>query len=333
MPGIERTFDAGLRCGARAGQLLRRSAAQPVLSRRWAAPAGLTLVFLVLASSSPASAATRMPVGFHDDATFRWGPGAAADLDRASMAQASMIRTIADWRQIAPARPRKATDSFDPAYAFGNLDDLVRNAQRRGLQVMITIWGTPQWANGGDGPNVAPTRASDMADFGRAIADRYSGRHAGFPHVGRYSIWNEPNLEIFLAPQFDRNGTIVSPRTYATLYRAGYAGIKAGNPTALVAIGETSNQGRDRPARGAAADSVAPGTFARLLARERNLSFDAYATHPYPDPPGRSADGEGSLAERHPVAVAAVRGVARPVVQAPEHPCLDHRVRLPDEAR
>jgi hypothetical protein len=59
-------------------------------------------------------------------------------------------------------------------------------------------------------------------------------------------------------------------------------GIKAGNPTALVAIGETSNQGRDRPASGAATDSVAPGTFARLLARERGLSFDAYATHPYP---------------------------------------------------
>ena len=258
---------------------------QPMLSWQPAAVTGLTLVFLVLISSSPASAATRMPVGFHDDATFRWGPGAASDLDRASAAQASMIRTIADWRQIAPARPRKATDSFDPAYTFENLDDLVRNAQRRGLQVMITIWGTPQWANDGAGPNVAPTRASDIADFGHAIADRYSGRHAGFPHVGRYSIWNEPNLEIFLAPQFDRNGTIASPRTYATMYRAGHAGIKAGNPTALVAIGETSNQGRDRPSKGAAADSVAPGTFARLLARERNLSFDAYATHPYPTRP------------------------------------------------
>ena len=44
---------------------------------------------------------------------------------------------------------RKATDPFDPAYTFENLDDLVRNAQRRGLQVMITIWGTPQWANDG----------------------------------------------------------------------------------------------------------------------------------------------------------------------------------------
>ena len=73
---------------------------------------------------------------------------------------------------------------------------------------MITIWGTPRWANGGNGPNVAPSRPADLTAFSRAIADRYSGRHAGYPYVGRYSIWNEPNLEIFLAPQFDRNGAI-----------------------------------------------------------------------------------------------------------------------------
>jgi hypothetical protein len=226
-----------------------------------------------------------MPVGFHDDATFRWNAGAAAELERAGAAHASVIRTIADWRAIAPSSPETAADPFDPAYRFGDLDELVRNAQRHGMQVMITIWGAPRWANGGRGPNVAPTRPADLGAFGRAIADRYSGRHAGYPYVGRYSIWNEPNLEIFLAPQYDRTGAIVSPRAYARLHRAGYAGIKAGNPTALVAIGETSNQGRDRPARGDTNDSVAPGTFARLLALERGLSFDAYATHPYPTRP------------------------------------------------
>jgi hypothetical protein len=61
--------------------------------------------------------------------------------------------------------------------------------------------------------------------------------------------------------------------------------VRSGNATALVAIGETSNQGRDHPSTSAAADSVAPGTFARLLAREPGLRFDAYATHPYPTRP------------------------------------------------
>ena len=267
-----------------AGLVGRRPVGRGLLQRR-TARIGLVLGFVVLVSSSPVSAAPRMPVGFHDDATFRWKAGATTALDGVEATHASVIRTIADWRAIAPRRPEKGSDSFDPAYRFGDLDDLVRNAQKHGIQLMITIWATPQWANGGSGPNVAPARPEDLRDFGRAIADRYSGRHPGYPYVGRYSIWNEPNLEIFLAPQFDRKGAIVSPRAYARLYRAGYAGIKAGNGTALVAIGETSNQGRDHPARGASRDSVAPGTFARLLAREPGLSFDAFATHPYPTRP------------------------------------------------
>jgi hypothetical protein len=264
-------------------RLMRRLAARPLLGQ--VALAGLLFGLGAMACTAPVSAAPRMAIGFHDDSTFRWSPGAADAVAAAAAAHASVIRTIAEWRTLAPRRPAVASDSFDPAYDFGDLDDLVRNAQRQGIQVMITIWGSPGWANGGKTANVAPTRPADLAAFARAIADRYSGRHAGYPYVGRYSIWNEPNLEIFLAPQFDRKGAISSPHTYAALYRAGYAGVKKGNATALVAIGETSNQGRDHPASGTTADSVAPGTFARLLAREPGLRFDAYATHPYPTRP------------------------------------------------
>lgn len=239
----------------------------------------------VLVTPFLASAAPRMPVGFQDDPTFRWNAGASEALDDAEAAHASIIRTTADWRAVAPRRPRQATNPFDPAYRLSDLDDLVRNAQKRGIEVMITIWGSPRWANGGKAPNVPPKRVADLTNFARAIADRYSGRHAGYPYVGRYSIWNEPNLEIFLAPQFDKKGNIISPRTYAGLYKAGYNGIKIGNKTALVAIGETSNQGRDHPAKSGTNDSVAPGTFARLLARQTGLRFDAYATHPYPTRP------------------------------------------------
>jgi Cellulase (glycosyl hydrolase family 5) len=236
---------------------------------------------LVLVAPSGAAAAPRMLLGFHDDPTFRWSFDSVDALDDVQEANASIIRATASWRAIAPRRPGRPADSFDPAYRFGDLDDLVRNAQKRGLQMMITVWGTPGWANGGRRANVPPTRPADLTSFARAIADRYSGRHNGYPYVGRYSIWNEPNLEIFLQPQFDARGTIVSPRIYAGLYKAGYRGIKAGNSGALVAIGETSNRGRDHPARGSASESVAPGTFARLLAQQKGLKFDAYATHPY----------------------------------------------------
>jgi len=244
----------------------------------------LALSFALLVTPAPVSAALRMPVGFQDDPTFRWNAGTADELDLVAAAHASVIRTIANWRVIAPQRPATATDPFDPVYQLNDLDELVRNAQLRGIAVLITIWGTPKWANGGKAPTVPPKHLSDLTNFARALADRYSGRHSGYPYVGRYSVWNEPNLGIFLSPQFDRTGKIIGPRLYAGLYKAAYKGIKAGNRTARVAIGETSNQGRDHPAPGVN-DSVAPGTFARLLAQQPGLKFDAYATHPYPTRP------------------------------------------------
>lgn len=239
----------------------------------------LAISLAALVVPAAASASVRMPIGFQDDPTFRWNGNVPAELDKVEAANATIIRATADWRAIAPTKPRNATNSFDPAYNLGDLDGLVRLAQQRGIEVMITIWGTPKWANP-KGPNTVPRRLADLTQFAHALADRYSGRHAGYPYVGRFSVWNEPNLGIFLSPQFDAKGRVISPRLYAAIYKAAYSGIKAGNRTAQVAIGETSNQGRDHPKTGIN-DSTAPGTFARLLAQQPGLRFDAYATHPY----------------------------------------------------
>jgi hypothetical protein len=79
---------------------------------------------------------------------------------------------------------------------------------------------------------------------------------------------------------------ILGPANYAKLFKAASSGIRAGNKLAQVAIGETSNLGRDTPTtiRGQS-QSVSPGTFARLLAQQKGLKFTAWATHPYPTSP------------------------------------------------
>ncbi len=232
--------------------------------------------------AAPASAAERMFVGFQDDPSFRWREDRAAVLDQAVQAGAGLVRTTVYWSRIAPSRPANAANPFDRAYHWDDLDELVRAAQLRGMESMLTIWGTPDWANRRRGPNRAPTRMSDLQAFAQALAARYSGRHPGLPHVRFYSVWNEPNLEQFLAPTFDAKGRPVSPFTYAKMFRAAYAGLKAGNRRALVAVGETSPRGRDRPSPGPVQDSIAPATFARLLSTVRPaLRFDAWAHHPY----------------------------------------------------
>jgi hypothetical protein len=229
----------------------------------------------------------RLLVGFQDDASFRWAPDRAVALDAARGANASVIRTIVTWKDAATSRPTSPRDSFDGAYHFDDLDDLVRSGQQRGIELLLSIWGTPEWANGGQTPNHPPTDPQDLEDFAYALADRYSGRHAGYPAVRLFTAWNEPNLEQFLAPQFDEGGQSVSPEIYAEIARAIDDGVKESNPNALVAIGETSPRGQDRPSRGTVQDSHSPARFARLVSEQRPaLRFDAWAQHPYPPRPG-----------------------------------------------
>ena len=241
-----------------------------------------TAVLALVAGS--ASAEERMWIGFHDDPVLRYGDDRLAEMDAVRGANATIVRTLVEWRSVAPKRPASAANAFDPSYRFADLDEFVRNAQQRGMEVLMTIWGTPKWANGGKGPAYLPTKMADFQNFARAVATRYNGRRAGYPFVRFYGLWNESNLGNFLAPQFDKKGKIVSPAAYAKLAAAGYAGIKAGSPKALVAIGETSSNGKDKPKQGST-DSTTPGTFAKLVAQaNKKLKFDAWAQHPYPVP-------------------------------------------------
>jgi hypothetical protein len=244
----------------------------------------LALFALLALAALPATnafAATRMPIGFFDDPTFRWSPERHQNLIAAQATGASVIHTTANWPQLAPTKPANPSNGDDPAYRLADLDELVYQAGVTGMRVMIDVTGTPKWANGGQSPNHLPRSFSTLTTFTKMLATRYNGRN-GHGTVGLWSVWNEPNLQLFLTPQFVGK-KIVGPANYAKLYKAAYAGIKAGNAKAKVAVGETSARGRDKPLAGVSA-SIAPGTFARLLAAQ-HIKFDAWAHHPYPTDP------------------------------------------------
>jgi Cellulase (glycosyl hydrolase family 5) len=236
-----------------------------------------------------ASAAPRMLIGFQDDPSLRWRDDRLQVFDLAQQAHAGIVRTTVYWSRIAETRPKNATNPFDPAYRFDDLDEFVRNAGLHGMEVMLTIWGTPPWANGGKGQNYAPTRMADLQNFARALAFRYSGRFQGLPFVRYYTVWNESNLGLFLSPQYNANGKAIAPSIYAHLFRAAYAGIKAGNRRALVGIGETSARGRDHYlGKKGTQETESPGKFAELLSLEKpRLKFDAWSHHPYPTSPSQ----------------------------------------------
>jgi cellulase (glycosyl hydrolase family 5) len=243
----------------------------------------LAALVVVAAPAATASAATQMPVGFFDDVSFRFSPDAQANLAAAASTGVSVIHTTANWASIAPTRPKNAANGADPAYRLGDLDALVDGAGRYGLRVMINVTGAPKWSNGGKTPNYLPKKLSDFSTFVRMLATRYNG-HNGHTGVALWSIWNEPNLQQFLMPQY-AGKKIVSPARYGNLLKYAYSAIKRANPLAKVAAGETSAQGRDKLAKHAS-ETVSPGMFAKLLSKVKGVKFDAWAHHPYPTSPG-----------------------------------------------
>jgi hypothetical protein len=226
-------------------------------------------------------AAERMWIGFHDDPSFRWVENRRARVEGASQKNATIMRLLVQWNLVARNRPSNPTNPSDPAYNFDDVDEAVRAAQDNDQEVILTLSGTPRWANGGRNPNVMPRRVADFGNFARAVASRYSGRMEGLPFVRFFSIWNEPNLQLFLTPQFDGRGRSVAPANYARLAAAAYAGIKAGSRQALVGVGETSARGSDKAT--GLRPTHSPGKFAELVAKANpRLRFDAWTHHPYP---------------------------------------------------
>ena len=171
-------------------------------------PVRLVLISLVALLALPAAAvraATHMPIGFYDDASFRWSDERSTNIEEAAAAGASVIHTTASWPQIAPKRPARASNGNDPQYRLGDLDELVANASQNGMRVMININGTPKWANGGKTPNHMPTRLSDLTTFSRMLADRYDGRN-GHGSVWLWSVWIEPKLPISFEARWAGSG-------------------------------------------------------------------------------------------------------------------------------
>ena len=140
---------------------------------------------------------------------------------------ATIVRVNLVWSQVAPADPPSSFNPADPAspgYNWSAVDASVRDLTSQGLQVLLNISGAPTWAEGpGPPPDVQPGTwrpdPAQFASFATAAALRYDGRfpdplHPGafLPRVRYWQPWNEPNLAIYLSPQWTRVGEAGLPR-------------------------------------------------------------------------------------------------------------------------
>lgn len=204
---------------------------------------------------------------------------------------ASVIRVNLRWDTVAKARrPADPRNPDDPAYDWSGHDAVVAAARQNRVEVLFTVWGTPDWARDPDVPNTAawgnarPAKASDYGDFAVAAATRYAPRG-----VHKWEAWNEPNGILFLNPQFEKKGNDwvpASPRIYAELLRAFYTGVREVDPDAVIG-GAVMAPAGDDPAKRVgspkAPGRVRPADFlAALDAQPDPPPMDVVSHHPYP---------------------------------------------------
>jgi hypothetical protein len=222
--------------------------------------AAIVAVGAFLVYSVRADASTGIQFGVQDDAWLLGGPGTFDErLDKVDALGVDLVRVNVRWDQVAAKRPAKSADNLDPAYNWAAPDVLLNGLRARGIGAVVTLVGSPRWANGGRASNWAPTSPSSFANFAYAAATRYSW-------VRRWVIWNEPNKSWQLRP--------TSPATYTkVLLNPAYAALKRANRANLVGGGVTAPRG--------GSGSVSPVDWIRGMDRA-HARLDAYAHHPYP---------------------------------------------------
>jgi hypothetical protein len=121
----------------------------------------LLLALLLLPASAQAAVSKKKAI---------WGP---AELEGTSQFPvykdlgAGIYQTTLEWDQVAIFKPEAAKDPEDPGYDWpDSIDSIVYDARQSGIQVALTITGTPSWA-----------KAGDFAGFTAAAAKRYKAVH------------------------------------------------------------------------------------------------------------------------------------------------------------
>jgi hypothetical protein len=181
------------------------------------------------------------------------------------------------WADIAPNAGSAKRPHFDaanpaayPASGWTAYDTIIRDVKARGMTVLLDLVAPPPlWASapGAPAPATHPywrPSPEQFALFTRAVGTRYSGhfRAAGssspLPRVDFWSIWNEPNLGIELAPQAIPHSSVeISGSLYRGLVDAAWGALHGtGHGHDTILIGELGPAG--------ATFSGAPGLFGAM---------------------------------------------------------------------
>ena len=228
------------------------------------------LVTMLLAAAlfaEPAHATRAVKYGIQDDNYILNGPGNLAKrLDTMDRLGVDLVRFTIRWDEVERRQGR---------FNWGRTDQVLRGLNNRRIQTVVTLVGTPAWANGGRAPRFAPPSGKDFSTFATTAALRY-------PFVRYWLIWNEPNMRRWLEPTV--------PGLYVRrLLNPAYKAIHAANRRALVGGGVTGPR--------ANLGGISPLEWLRGM-RKAGARLDAYAHHPHPGSPYETPTEGGCFGAR-----------------------------------
>jgi len=228
----------------------------------------LTLLgaLLALATAAPSQAAPRkLVVGASESASLVPDAVVAkARMDLAVLAGLTEIEVRANWTRGETAPTADELASFQASTLAAQLD---------AVRLVIAV-------------NTGGSRQTPLSPLDRAQFAQYTTSLAqSLPYVRDFIVGNEPNLNMFWMPQFDRRGRDLAAPAYEALLAKTYDALKAVSPEINVIGGAISPRGADRA--NSARPTHSPTTFLRDLgtayrkSRRTKPIMDMLVIHPY----------------------------------------------------
>jgi hypothetical protein len=249
-------------------------------SGRWAIAAVATLlvaaIVVVLLAGGSSGSSSGSSEGLPPVATGRVGPESmvtsarelisnpVGTIDALHALGVDRVHVPLFWNAVAPdssSTQKPALNLADPASypasGWAPYDAIVRQLEADRMGIDLAFFPpAPRWASAPGAPQPAKQTmwkpsASDFAQFVRAVAIRYSGHYtpAGasgpLPRVAFWSIWNEPDLGTFLAPEaIDHSQVEEAARLYRGLLDAAWTALhQTGHGGDTILFGELAPAG------------------------------------------------------------------------------------------
>jgi hypothetical protein len=291
-----------------------------------------TLVYALLALVAVLAAPTAANAGsgqlslMQDDAEMfgeRTGEDPAAAIKEMKDLGVDVLRTNVlfyrvynDYTDRTKPAGFSASDPNSPQYNWFYTDRIVSLAKASGIKLLFTVSGPgPHWAS--EQPSRCRGRKlcsyrPDPKVFGQfveAVAKRYRGQ------VDWYSLYNEPNINTWVTPQFTRTsaGRVETAGViYRKLWQAGYKAIAKQDPArrGRVLFGEVAAISEPLPKLYAALCLDANGKPFKGRLKKLNdcgrvskLNIGGWAIHPYNQggfgPPNRKTTSKTALPQQY----------------------------------